>query len=124
MRIASGFPRSHLPNDMPHLRRMSFQTTVLTLSRATGYQHIAPLKHNLISLFPATPGRKIQRSKLRRRSEDPPKLEQLARLRTVPKREAQRSGILPRNHAGENIAGISAVLVVHRWKKFEALTGD
>lgn len=57
---------------------------------------------------------KSRRSKLTLTTEDLVKLEQLARSRTVPKREAQRSEILLRYHAGENITGISRALQMTR----------
>jgi transposase len=57
---------------------------------------------------------KSRRSKLTLTTEDLTKLEQLARSRTVPKREAQRSAILLRYHAGENITSISRALHMTR----------
>src|ERR1700730_14507072 len=57
---------------------------------------------------------KSRRSKLMLTAEDRAPLEQLARLRTVPKREAQRSEILLRYHAGENITDISRALQMTR----------
>src|SRR5712671_6189766 len=57
---------------------------------------------------------KSRRSKLTLTAEDLAKLELLARSRTVPKREAQRSEILLRYHAGENITGISRALQMTR----------
>ena len=57
---------------------------------------------------------KSRRSKLTLSSEDVARLEELARSRTVPRREAQRSEILLRYHAGENITGISRALQMTR----------
>src|SRR6266702_7832379 len=57
---------------------------------------------------------KSRRSKLTLTTEDLSKLEQVARSRTVAKREAQRSEILLRYHAGENIASISRSLQMTR----------
>lgn len=57
---------------------------------------------------------KSRRSKLTLTTEDLSKLEQIARSRTVPKRETQRSEILLRYHAGENITSISRALQMTR----------
>src|SRR5882757_9488309 len=57
---------------------------------------------------------KTRRSKLTLTAEDLAKLELLARSRTVPKREAQRSEILLRYHAGDNITSISRALRMTR----------
>src|SRR6266700_5244639 len=57
---------------------------------------------------------KSRRSKLTLTAEDLAKLELLARSRTVPKREAQRSEILLRYHAGDNITSISRALRMTR----------
>jgi len=57
---------------------------------------------------------KSRRSKLTLAAEDLSMLEQLARSRTVPKRETQRAEILLRYHAGENIASISRGLRMTR----------
>jgi hypothetical protein len=57
---------------------------------------------------------KSKRAKLMLSAEDLAKLEQLSRARIVPKREAQRSEILLRYHAGENIASISRSLQMTR----------
>ena len=57
---------------------------------------------------------KSRRSKLTLTTEDLTNLEQLARSRTVPKHEAQRSAILLRYHAGENITSISRTLHMTR----------
>jgi transposase len=57
---------------------------------------------------------KSRRSSLTLRAADVAKLEQLARSRTVPKREAQRSEVLLRYHAGENITSISRALHMTR----------
>jgi transposase len=57
---------------------------------------------------------KSRRSKLTLTTEDLAKLEQLARSRTLPKREAQRSEILLRYHAGETITDISRALQMTR----------
>jgi transposase len=57
---------------------------------------------------------KSRRSKLTLTTEDLTKLEQLVRSQTVPKREAQRSAILLRYHAGENITSISRALNMTR----------
>jgi DDE superfamily endonuclease len=57
---------------------------------------------------------KSKRAKLMLSAEDLAKLEQLSRARIVPKREAQRSEILLRYDAGENIASISRSLQMTR----------
>ena len=57
---------------------------------------------------------KSRRSKLTLTTEDLAKLEQLARSRILPKREAQRSEILLRYHAGETITDISRALRMTR----------
>jgi hypothetical protein len=57
---------------------------------------------------------KSKRAKLMLSAEDLAKLEQLSRARIVPKRETQRSEILLRYHAGENIASISRSLQMTR----------
>jgi transposase len=57
---------------------------------------------------------KTRRSKLVLSDEDRAELEQLARSRTVPYREAQRSAILLGYHAGESIAGIGRRLGMTR----------
>lgn len=57
---------------------------------------------------------KSRRSKLTLTTEDLARLEQLARSQTVPKREAQRSEILLRYYAGENITSISRALQMTR----------
>ena len=57
---------------------------------------------------------KSKRSKLTLTTEDLAKLEPLSRSRTVPKREAQRSEILLRYHAGENITSIGRALRMTR----------
>jgi hypothetical protein len=57
---------------------------------------------------------KSKRAKLMLSAEDLAKLEQLSRARIVPKREARRSEILLRYHAGENIASISRSLQMTR----------
>jgi DDE superfamily endonuclease len=57
---------------------------------------------------------KSKRAKLMLSAEDLAKLEPLSRARIVPKREAQRSEILLRYHAGENIASISRSLQMTR----------
>jgi transposase len=57
---------------------------------------------------------KSRRSKLTLTTEDLAMLEKLARSRTVPKREAQRSEILLRYHAGENVASIGRALRMTR----------
>jgi hypothetical protein len=53
---------------------------------------------------------KSRRCKLELTAAELASLQQLARSRTAPKREAQRSEILLRYHAGENIASISRAL--------------
>jgi len=57
---------------------------------------------------------KSRRSKLTLSSGDVARLEELARSRTVPRREAQRSEILLGYHAEENITGISRALQMTR----------
>src|SRR3981189_3440325 len=57
---------------------------------------------------------KYTSSKLTLAAEDLAKLEPLARSRTVPKREAQRSEILLRYHAGETVTSISRALQMTR----------
>src|SRR5271154_6473099 len=57
---------------------------------------------------------KTRRSKLILADEDKVELEQLARSRTAPYREAQRSAILLGYHAGESIAGIGRRLGITR----------
>ena len=57
---------------------------------------------------------KTRRPKLVLSDEDRAELEQLARSRTVPYREAQRSAILLGYHAGESIAGIGRRLGMTR----------
>src|SRR5271154_2435363 len=57
---------------------------------------------------------KTRRSKLILADEDKVELEQLARSRTAPYREAQRSAILLGYHAGESIAGIGRRLEMTR----------
>src|ERR1700693_3564013 len=57
---------------------------------------------------------KTKRSRLILTDEDKAELERLARSRTVPHREAQRSAILLGHHAGESIAGIGRRLGMTR----------
>ena len=57
---------------------------------------------------------KSRRSKLTLSTEELTKLEQLARSRTVPKRESQRADVLVRYHAGEDIASIGRSLRMTR----------
>ncbi len=57
---------------------------------------------------------KSRRAKLTLSTEERAKLEQLSRSRTVPKRESQRSEILLRYHAGEDITSISRSLKMTR----------
>jgi transposase len=57
---------------------------------------------------------KSRRAKLTLSTEERAKLEQLSRSRIVPKREAQRSEILLRYHAGEDITSISRALKMTR----------
>ena len=57
---------------------------------------------------------KSKRSKLVLSDEDKSALEQIARSRTVPHREAQRAAILLGYHAGEGICAISRRLGMTR----------
>jgi len=57
---------------------------------------------------------KSRRAKLTLSTEERARLEQLSRSRIVPKREAQRSEILLRYHAGEDITSISRALKMTR----------
>jgi hypothetical protein len=57
---------------------------------------------------------KSRRSRLVLSDEDKVELEQLARSRTAPHREAQRASILLGHHAGESIAGIGRRLGMTR----------
>jgi transposase len=57
---------------------------------------------------------KTRRSRLNLRDEDKAELEQLARSRTAPHREAQRAAILLGYYAGESVAGISRRLGMTR----------
>lgn len=57
---------------------------------------------------------KSRRAKLTLSTEELAKLEQVSRSRTVPKREAQRSEVLLRYHAGEDITSISRSLKMTR----------
>ena len=57
---------------------------------------------------------KSKRAKLTLTAEELAKLQQVSRSLTVPKREAQRSGVLLRYHAGEDITSISRSLKMSR----------
>jgi hypothetical protein len=77
--------------------------------------YIVSIKHNLIILFPITlrHGGKARRSKLTLTTEDRAKLGQLARSRTVPKREAQRL---------RSCCGITPGKTLHFATHFDTLT--